>query len=428
MSSVAYYGTHVKMSPAPFAMDYGGSTAAAVTQIGAWLALAGWTASGGVPATATIQFPFGVGAEAYLSIDGISYTAVSGGTPGSPTLVGSAVTIPLGGDLFDTVTANLFAAAVTLFSQWNATVTMTGASSFTLNLAAQTGGTAANASVIVCNEAYCVLSTVPWGGSVQYLSAPSINGEQIGVGLAAYTPGYEGGVYLVVTTTYPGATPQPMTVCWCNCSGGWNFWADDYSMCLWMTGSVDVGVPNGRGFIYSGVSRDCRLDYYLGPPEYWPAFTTWDSLRTLLSQSGNGAAEMNGALYSAPSPFAVAVPNAGGYELDGKAAVNPIVGGLGSVPLVMQARLGLPYGGYMWLVGWLWDAIVVTAQYALGAFIGYDSKQWVCLLTQPGASLFLQTGAAAADSAVVPWPDECDAGSAPPTIPGGAAGIGNYAA
>ena len=255
-----------------------------------------------MPATATIQFPSGVSAEPYLSIDGISYTAVSGGTPGSPTILGSAVTIPLGGDLADTVTANLFAAAVTLFSQWNAAVVMTGASSFTLNLTAKTPGTGPNGSVIVCNEAYCVLSTVPWGGAVNWLSALSINSERIGVSLAAYTPGYEGGVYLVVTTTYPGAIPQPTTVCWCNCSGGWNFWADDYSMCLWMTGTVDVGVPNGRDFIYSGVSRDCRVEY-LVPPAYWPAFTTWDPLRTLLSQSGNGAAEWNGVIYSTPNPF-----------------------------------------------------------------------------------------------------------------------------
>ena len=409
MSSVAYYAPHIKMSPAAFAMDYGGSTAAAVTQITAWLADAGWTASGGVPATATIQFPSGVSAEPYLSIDGISYTAVSGGTPGSPTILGSAVTIPLGGDLADTVTANLFAAAVTLFSQWNAAVVMTGASSLTLNLTAKTPGTGANGSVIACDEAYCVLSTAPWGGAVNWLSALSINSERIGVSLAAYTPGYEGGVYLVVTTTYPGAIPQPTTVCWCNCSGGWNFWADDYSMCLWMTGTVDVGVPNGRDFIYSGVSRDCRVEYLVSPA-YWPAFTTWDANRTLLSQSGNGAAEWNGVIYSTPNPFAVACPNESAYELDGKAAVDPIVAGAGSVPLVMAARLGLPYGGGMWMVGWLWDAIVVTAQYTLGTLIGYDSQQWICMLTQPGASLFLRTGVILGDSALVPWPDECDAG------------------
>ena len=442
---LVYYAPHRIASPAAFAMDYGGSTQAAVSAIAGaacWLEQAGWSisAAGSAFATAQFNFPSGVSpqAAAYCVIDGIAYLAVTGGSPGHPTLYGGTVTIPLGADSDDAVTANLFAAAVTLFSQWTATPTMTGAAAFTLGLVAKTAGPAANASVMTYNPAYCVLTTPPWGGADQWLSAASPNGSRLEVSLAAYLPGYEGATYLIVTTLFPGTT-TPVVKSF-NCSAGWNFWADDFSLALWMSGTVDQGIPNGLDFYYAGVAREVSIASNIEWPGVYSAFLHCDSAQTLIGANNASAADLFGTVSSypatGPQSFALAAPASYAYEIDGKGAVDPTPPGL---PLIIPARLGLacPPGTYhtpidewpsgqIFLLGQLYDGIVLTAQYALGATIGYNSLRWVCLLAQPGASLFVCTGAVAANSAVVPWTDETGTGGTPGS--GGAGGpFPNYA-
>jgi hypothetical protein len=162
------------------------------------------------------------------------------------------------------------------------------------------------------------------------------------------------------------------------------------------------------------------------------AFAHWDPNQTLIANYTPGVDELNGVFTTGVPNCAIAAPSIASYELDGKGAVDPIVSGHVGLPILLPARLGLPFpGGYggaitTYVVGQLYDAFVACAQYPLGTVIPYDGHQWIAMLSQPGATLFLCSATAAGGPyAVVPWTSEIGAGGDPGG--GGAAVVGNFA-
>src|ERR1019366_7080016 len=83
-----------------------------------------------------------------------------------------------------------------------------------------------------------------------------------------------------------------------------------------------------------------------------------------------------------------------GYEIDAKCAVDPVSSSPPGPAMAIPARLGLPGAisaptDSVFVVGWLYDAMVITAEYALGSQVPYDGYTWIAMLAQPGATLFL---------------------------------------
>lgn len=439
---LVYYAPNKVVSPAPFPMDVAGTTAAAVSNIEAMLASVGWSrTSGGSYATATFNFPFGLPGLSYgawsCSIDGIAFCTASGGIPGAWSLSDGLVTVFLGSDAGDDAyAATVFAAAVTANSIWNATPAMGGGGdpgNFALDLTAKAIGPAANNSVLGYNAANCTVGQPPGGGANQWISAGSPCGSQLAVSLAPVVDLGLGALQIV--TLYPGGRTYTWLLA---CCASWNFWADDFSLALWITPGASTEGTGNHTFYYAGVPRNCQVSWGMPPPGgVSSAFTHWDPQQQLVANFNPGVAELDGYFYNPPGTqnFAVAAPmpapTYNAVELDAKSAVDPVVA-IG-VPIVLPARIGLPWpGGYggaptFYVVGWLYDAMVLTAQYALNSTVEYDGYVWVCLLSQPGASMFVCTPTATASaSTAIPWLDECGAGGAPSA--GGSGGaVNNYA-
>jgi hypothetical protein len=146
------------------------------------------------------------------------------------------------------------------------------------------------------------------------------------------------------------------------------------------------------------VLKQCALDYGASAPTVGSAFTHWDPARALAATYYDGPACLNGYAGAFDTNFALAVPVANGMEIDGKGANDPVPSGQQGLPIVIPARLALPFAGvengvmqtdYFFLVGWLFDAMVATAQYPLGSIVQYDGHHWIAMLAQPGATLFV---------------------------------------
>jgi len=392
-------------------MDVGGSTFAAVRAIadpGGYLAQAGWWQTGqGTYASAAGAYTNGglAGAsvgEVLGSIDGIEYQC---GAPGPlpVSLSGDVLSVPLvyngDGSIDSAASAANFAACIQTFSQWNAAIVPVGGSNFDLNLTAKLPGPAANYSVI--GPGYggiCAYLGNPWGGAWQWKSAFGLYGAQIGVTLIAPPLGSSLN-NLQIVLAYPGGTTYTWTMA---ARARYQFWADDYSLCFWLYPADDVsedgdGHPDST-FFYAGVLKQCALDYGASAPTVGSAFTHWDPARALAATYYDGPACLNGYAGAFHTNFALAVPVANGMEIDGKGANDPVPTGQQGLPIVIPARLGLPFAGvengvmqtdYFFLAGWPFDAMVATAQYPLGSIVQYDGHHWVAMLAQPGATMFL---------------------------------------
>src|ERR1039458_3313231 len=408
---LVYYSSQRVTSPAPFPMDVGGTTAAAVNAIGGLLSEAGWIQGpypGGSYATASFSFPFSiVGWEglgiSLCEIDALWFQAVTGSGPA--TLSGGVGSVPVvlngDGSVNEPASMAALAAGVELFTQWNAVVVGT----YYLNLTAKNPGPAANASTMGYNGAQCVLESGPIGGAWSWLSQTNPSGSQVALTLIA---GGASGAFvenLQIVMTFPGppAGPQPTYTWILGAKARWQFWANPYSLAFWVdpTDNIDeAGDPyTYQSFFFAGVPRNCQVTYGAVPGGgISQAFAHWDPAQTLVANYNPGVAELNGNFYH-PGPgslnCSIAAPVANGYEIDGKAAVDPIPSGQVGLPIIIPARLGLPFpGGYggaitTYVVGWLYDSMVATAQYPLGTTIAYDGHVWVALLAQAGATLFL---------------------------------------
>src|ERR1019366_799464 len=284
------------------------------------------------------------------------------------------------------------AAAIQLFTQWDAAI----GGSYTLTLTAKVAGTAANYSAMDYNGAQCVLMSGPSGGAWQWISASGLYGAQLAVTLVAQPVPGHAYANLQIDVLYPGGTTYTWTL---GCRARYQFWANEYSLAFWCDPVDDVvealsgGVAAYHSFFYAGIPRQCDLVYEF-PPTAGSAFSHWDPARTLVANYNPGVDVLNGS-YGAFTGlnFALAVPVAS-YEIDAKCAVDPVSSSPPGPAMAIPARLGLPGAisaptDSVFVVGWLYDAMVITAEYALGSQGPYDGYTWIAMLAQPGATLFL---------------------------------------
>jgi len=394
-------------------MDVGGSTFAAVRAIadpGGYLAQAGWWQTGqGVYATASGSYPGGLGVVSIGTvlgtIDGVLYQVGAAG-PLPTILVGDVLSVPVAlagdGSINSAASAANFAACVQLFSQWNAVITPVGGfggNGFNLNLTAKLPGPAANYSAMASGAGMiCAGLGGACGGAWQWKSAFGLYGAQIGVTLIAPPLGSSLN-NLQIVLAYPGGTTYTWTMA---ARARYQFWVDDYSLCFWLYPADDVSEDGDSHpdstFFYAGVPRQCALDYGASAPTVGYAFTHWDPARALAATYYDGPACLNGYAGTFDTNFALAVPVANGMEIDGKGANDPVPSGQQGLPIVIPARLALPFAGvengvmqtdYFILVGWPFDAMVATAQYPLGSIVQYDGHHWIAMLAQAGATMFL---------------------------------------
>lgn len=383
-----YYATHRVHSPKPFPLLSDTATILSairtIADEGGWLSQAGWGIhmAGSTYATAGIWCPFGFSTNTdWCTVDGVIYQIVAPDPAGpQQAMPGAPVTIPLilneDATVNQAATAANLALGVTMFSQWDATASGSGLQ-WNIAMVARDPGPLPNYAVIGSNGRWTT-AVNNGGGGWQWLSAASPGAQQIAVSL------HMGGVTpsLVLTVDYLSGLGSYSTTFFLGWRARWQFWANEYSFVFFVDPADDVsygGWYQYNSFFWAGVPRHAQLTFgYV--PEISYAFGTWQS-RTKFSGGTNTATLLNGYFASGGDRgFDVLRSNSGTLvSRDG-------------YPLLLQARCGMPQsGGEMRVVGWLYDALVATAQYPLPAFINYDGHPWMALLsTSAGATLFVR--------------------------------------
>jgi hypothetical protein len=406
MATLVYYAPDRARSKRPFPMDSNATTLAAVSLIaddGGLLDQAGWSknAGGSSYAMADIYCPLGFELTSnFCMVDGAVYQIVpSGGSiaeagPGGPVTVPQVLNFDL--SLNEAATAANLALAITTFSQFNAVAAGAG-TSWNMELTAKNPGPGANLSDI---EGYGAVTSAagPSGGAWQWLSQTNPVGSQIGILLSA--AGYSS-ANLCIEQQYigipaSGPTPVYTTTYYLAFRAQWQFRADSYSLAFWVAPDEDEGLHAGDGngdnnFYYGGVPRHCEVTFGAEPTGgVSSAFAYWGT-RAAFNSPGNGASLFMG-------DFVTGNPSGGGFSLAAPVSNGMPNCGKDGGPLIVEAHFGLPYTtGEMKLVGWLYDAIIVCDQYPLdsgpaspdGTYVSYDGHQWVAMLAQAGATLFL---------------------------------------
>lgn len=412
-SDIVQYATK-SVHPAPFPMDYSYSTLRAVDALagdGGSLEKAGWTRNGGTRATVTIHFPFGIigfsGSPAYLCeipefapgapwpspIWYVAYIPVPGSVPpiGNVAVIFVVYTVLLDGTIVVDQPASFasMAAIITNGQTWDAAVTApVSGSDWVITLTAKHPGTIYNYLPFNFNGVNAVITFGPAGGGWTWQSQPNSCGSTMQVGLtAAGGNPTAGNANLVVTLLFPRGT---VFVWFLGFRARWQFWANEYSFCFFVDPADDItesgfDATPSHNFLYAGVPKNVDLD---GAPSS-SAFAIYDSARALNVTGGQAACELNGVFWNvafSDNSFAVVVPYTASLPLTGKSA-QLMTAARCALP-VAAASTGFP-NGQVYLVGFLFDAVVVTKQYVLGSLIRYDGRIWKAMLTQAGASLFI---------------------------------------